>query len=318
MSFLAPWMLLIAGLAVAAGLAGYLVLDRERTAALTRAGMAFPRPRRRHLAYALLGLGLALSLAALARPVGTVAVPQLSSTVVLAIDVSASMTATDVAPDRLAAARAAAEAVIDAQPTGVDLGVVTFGEGALAAQSPTDDREAVRRAVARVAAGGGTSLGEAVVASLGMITGQPVPPPVPGEPAPDLGSWPSASIVVISDGEQTSTLDPLAAADLAAAAGVRIDTLGVGTPAGTVIEVDGYQIATRLDEAQLEALAASTGGSYHRAGEDGGVATAVEALAARFRLVDEDVELTAVVAGIGLLLLTAGGLAMVARTGRVL
>ncbi|MDQ7993164.1 MAG: VWA domain-containing protein [Propionicimonas sp.] len=319
MSLLAPWMLAVAALAGAAGLVGYRLLDRQRTAALAAAGLVGARAHRlRHLPYLLLWLGVVTLFAALARPVGTVAVPRLSSTVVLAIDVSSSMTAGDVAPDRLGAARAAARELVDAQPAGVDIGVVTFGEGALAAQLPTSDRDAVRRAVDRVSAGGGTSLGEAVVASLGMITGQPVTLPAPGDPVPDLGRWETASVVVISDGEQTSAVDPLAAADLAAAAGVRIETLGIGTAAGTVIEVDGYRIATRLDEARLEALAESTGGGYHRAGEDGGVANVVDALGARFRLEDEEVELTAVVAGLAVLLLTAGGLVMIARTGRVL
>jgi len=319
MSFLAPWMLAVAGLAAAAAVVGYLALDRQRTAALTAAGLVGAAVHRsRHLPYLLLWLGLGLLLVALARPVSTVAVPRLSSTVVLALDVSNSMVAADVAPDRLGAARIVAEELIDAQPDNVDIGVVTFGEGALAAQLPTSDREVVRRAVARATAGGGTSLGEAVVASLTMITGQPVAVPAPGEPAPDLGQWESATIVLISDGEQTSPVDPLAAADLAADAGVRIEALGVGTTAGTVIEVDGYRIATRLDEARLQELAESTGGGYHRAGEDGDVATAVEAVGARFRLVDEQLELTAAVAGLALLLLTAGGLVMIARTGRVL
>lgn len=317
MSLQAPWMLVVAALVAAAGVLAYRALEQRRSAVLATAGLT-GAGRRRHLPYLLLWIGAVLLLVALARPFGTIGVPRLSSTMVIAIDVSNSMLADDVDPDRLAAARSAAQELIRAQPANVDIGVVSFGEGALAAQVPSSDHDAALRAVGRLAAGGGTSLGEAVVASLSMITGQRVTVPEPGRPAPDLGRWESATIVVVSDGEQTSGTDPLAAADLAAGAGIRIETLGIGTVAGAVIEVDGYRIATRLEEGQLEALAASTGGGYRRADEDGGVTGTVEAVEARFRVVDEQIELTAVVAALALAFLTVGGVAMVARTGRLL
>lgn len=318
MSFLSPWMLAVALVVAGAGATGYLVLDRRRTRALMEAGLAGAAVhRRRHLPYLLLGCGVLVLLVALARPYGTVGVPRVSSTVVLAVDVSSSMLATDVEENRLAAARAAAEELVAAQPDSVDVGVVSFGAGALPVRSPTAERAEVTEALSRLRAGGGTSLGDAVLASLSMITGRIVELPEEGEAAPDLGLWESATIVVISDGEQTAGTDPLAAADIAAAAGVRIEAIGIGTLAGTVIEVDGYRIATRLEETMLADLAESTGGDYHRAGEDG-VGDAVASVGARFRLVDERLELTAVVAGLGLLLLTAGGLVMILRTGRLL
>lgn len=317
MSFLSPWLLAVAVVVAAAGAAGYLVLDRQRIRALAEAGLTGAVHRRRHLPYLLLGGGVLVLLVALARPYGTVGVPRVSSTVVLAVDVSSSMLAEDVAEDRLAAARAAAEELVAAQPESVDIGVVSFGEGALPVLSPSADRAEVTAALDRLRAGGGTSLGDAVLASLSMITGRTVELPAEGEAAPDLGLWPSATIVVISDGEQTAGADPLAAADLAAAAGVRVEAIGIGTVAGAVIEVDGYRIATRLEESTLTELAESTGGGYHHADEDG-AGDAVAALDARFRLVEEQIELTAPVAGLGLLLLTAGGLLMILRTGRVL
>lgn len=317
MSFLTPWMLAVAVAVAGAGVAGYLMLDQRRTHALAQAGLAPVAVNRRHLPYLLLGGGVLVLLLALARPYGTVGVPRVSSTVVLAVDVSSSMLADDVAEDRLAAARAAARELMDAQPDSVDIGVVSFGEGALPVLQPTADRTEAGEALDRLRAGGGTSLGEAVLASLSMITGQAVALPEEGEPAPDLGLWESATIVVISDGEQTAGADPLAAADLAAAAGVRVEAIGVGTLGGAVIELDGYRIATRLEEAMLTDLAESTGGDYHRADEDG-VGDAVASVSARFRLVDERLELTAAVAGLGLLLVTAGGLVMILRTGRLL
>ncbi len=318
MSLLAPGFLVLALVVAGAGFAAYRVLDSRRAGALAAAGLASSGGRRgRHLPYLLLGAGIVVLVAGLARPVASVAVPRVSSTIVLLVDVSNSMTADDVRPTRLAAARAAAGRIVEAQPASVDLAVVSFGDGALTAVQPTADRQEVQDALDRLAAGGGTSLGEGVLAALSVITGSRVAVPGSGEPPPDLGRWDSASIVVLSDGEQTGGTDPQAAADLAAAAGVRVETLGIGTLAGTVIEVDGYRVATRLEEAPLRDLAAATGGSYRYAGQSGIDAT-VEAVGSRFRLVDEQVELTGLVSAAALVLLTAGGLVMMARTGRVL
>ena len=318
MTFLAPWFLVAAALVAGAGVAGYLAIDRRRTRTLAETGLAGAAVgRRRHLAPVLLGAGIVVLVATLARPAGTIGVPRLSSTVVLVMDVSNSMLADDVRPSRLGAARLAAEEFIAAQGPSIDVGIVSFGDGALTALQPTADRDEALAAVGRLAAGGGTSLGEGVLAALSVITGSPVDLPRQGAPPPDLGRWESASIVVISDGEQTGGPDPLAAAELAAAAGVRIEALGIGTRAGAVIEVDGYRVATRLEEASLRALAQATGGGYRHGGEDG-VVTTVEAVGSRFRLVDEQLELTGIGAGLAVLLLTAGAAVMVARTGRVL
>ena len=186
---------------------------------------------------------------------------------IVALDVSNSMAATDVAPTRLKAAQQAANAFIDAQPDSVDIGVVAFQNGALTTSQPSADHEAAKAAVDRLRVSGGTSLAAAILTSLSAITGKKVAVGRDGT-VPDIGYWASATIVVFSDGEDRGSGDALEAAAAAAqGAGVHIQTVGVGTTAGTTVEVDGYRVRTALDEATLTALAETTGGSYHPASD---------------------------------------------------
>jgi Ca-activated chloride channel family protein len=231
-----------------------------------------------------------------------------AGTVLLAFDVSNSMKATDVAPSRLAAAQEAAAGFVDDQPGSVDVGVVVFGEQALLTQAPTDDHGAALAAIKRATASGGTSLGQAILVALGTITGKPAALPADGA-APDtktLGYWPSATIVIFSDGQDTGGPDAEAAAELAAAAGVRIQTVGVGTQKGGTVEVDGYQLATSLDEAELTGIAQVTGGAYHQAGDAAALAATTKSIDLRLTTKKEPVELTAPFAGAALLLLALG------------
>src|SRR6185503_3229546 len=128
------------------------------------------------------------------------------------------------------------------QPSTVDIGVVAFGQGALTTQLPTNNHGDTIAAIKRLAIAGGTSLGQAILGSLTAIVGKPVglPEQSVDRPAPDVGYWGSATIVLLSDGENTNGPDAVAAADVAATAGVHIETVGVGTVAGTTIEVDGF------------------------------------------------------------------------------
>jgi Ca-activated chloride channel family protein len=263
---------------------------------------------------------LVLLLLGLARPQATVDVPRATGTVILAFDVSNSMTATDVAPSRLAAAEAAAIGFVRAQPDTVDIGVVAFDQGALTTHSPSRDHDQAIAAINRLRAAGGTSLGQAIMASLTTIVGRQVslPDPNADAPPPSLGYWGSATIVVLSDGEDTGGPDPVAAAELAADAGVHIDTIGLGTVAGTTIEVDGYQVATALDEELLTAVAQTTTGSYHRAGDAAQLNQIYSSLDLRITAKPEHVELTGVLVGVAVVLLTLGGLLMTAWYGRIL
>jgi Ca-activated chloride channel family protein len=321
-----PLVLAVAAVAAAMAVAGYVLLQRRRAVALTAAGfgaLAGDGSRRaalrRHLPYALLLAALPILLVGLARPQADVAVPRVAGTVVLAFDASNSMSADDVAPSRLAAAQAAATGFVEDQPDTVDVGVLVFGDQALLTQAPTGDRAAVKAAINRLSSSGGTSLGQAILVALGAITGKPVSLPAEGAaPATGaLGYWPSATIVVFSDGQDTGGPDAQAAAELAAAAGVRIQAVGVGTERGATVEVDGYQLGTALDETLLTTVAQTTGGSYHRAGDADALADTTASIDLRLTTSTEPVELTAPFAGAALLLLVLGALLGIRWHGRI-
>ena len=174
-------------------------------------------------------------------------------------------------------------------------------------------------AINRASASGGTSLGQAILVALGTITGKPVALPADGA-TPDasaLGYWPSATIVVFSDGQQTGGPDAEAAAEVAAAAGVRIQTVGVGTARGATVTVDGFQLATQLDESLLTTVAQTPGGAYQQAGDAATLADTTSSIDLRLTTKKEPVELTAPFAGAALLLLVAGALLGIRWHGRI-
>ncbi|MBG0560406.1 VWA domain-containing protein [Actinoplanes aureus] len=320
MSFLYPLLLIVAGVVTGAAIFAYVAMQRRRRAALAAAGFADRQGRiRRHLPYALLLTALPILLVGLARPQAEVAVPRVAGTVLLAFDSSNSMSAKDVAPSRLDAAKAAAAAFVEEQPDTVDVGVLVFGSQALLTQAPTDDHQAAVAAIQRVKPSGGTSLGQAILVGLSTITGKPVELPAEGT-APttqDLGYWPSATIVVFSDGEETGGPDVQAASELAAAAGVRIQTVGVGTAQGGTVEVDGFQLGTALDEKTLTAIAQISGGSYQPAGDADSLNAATKSIDLRLTTESEPIELTGPFAAAALLLLTLGGLLSTRWHGRI-
>jgi Ca-activated chloride channel family protein len=201
---LADPVLLAVGLLVAAVLAwAAVVVARRRAAALAAAGLTAGGPGRGR---ARLGgvwftiAGVAVLAIAVAGPAASVPVSRASGTVILAMDVSGSMAATDVTPNRLAAAKQAALSFVKVQPDSVDIGVVAFQQGGLEAALPTADHATAAGAVRRLKAGGGTSLGDAILASLSAITHKTVTIGRDGS-APNIGFWPSATIVLFSDGQ---------------------------------------------------------------------------------------------------------------------
>lgn len=267
-------------------------------------------------AVTLVGL-LLLSIAA-AGPVAAIPVPRSAGTVVLAVDVSASMAAKDVAPSRLAAAKKAARAFIAAQPATVDIGVVAFEQGALTTAKPNADHGVALAAVNRLKVSGGTSLSAAVLASLSAITGTTVALGANGA-APDIGSWPSATVVILSDGQNSARAgDTVAAATVAENAGVHIDTVGVGTTAGTTVKVDGYSIRTALDEDALTAISTTTGGSYHPASDAtqlDGIASSIDL---RLTVSDQRIPIGGAVIALALAALAVGAALTLWRTGRLI
>ncbi len=319
-SFGWPWMLL-GLLAVPLIVWWYrrlLHARRARRAALAELGLIAPvaavsRWRRTLPALLLLG-SLVLLLTALARPQASVPTPRRDGTVILAVDVSASMAATDLAPSRIEAAKAAARALVVAQPDTVRVGVVAFAGSALVTQEATADRAMVLAAIDRLGPQGGTGLGRGLQASLGAIVGQPVLVDGSSESSTndvepqgqDLGYHGSAAIVLLSDGENTDEPDPMDVADLASSAGVRVFAIGLGRPEGTVLEIDGFQIATALDEPLLREVAARTDGRYFAAADGQQLAAVYDAVDLGLRIEAQRIELTGPLAAVAAVLLLAG------------
>ncbi|MEU7748207.1 VWA domain-containing protein [Nonomuraea sp. NPDC049158] len=310
-------LLLAVGLLVTAALAWAAVVSaRRRTAALTAAGVAVPGGRRAYLGIGLTIAGVAVLAIATAGPAAMVPVPRTAGTVILAIDVSNSMGADDVAPTRLAAAQRAARAFVAAQPDSVDIGVVAFERGALTTARPDADHSSALKAIDRLRITGGTSLGTAITASLTAITGKPVAIGRDGT-APDIGYWPSATIVMFSDGQNQGP-DVEQAAAVAQKAGVHIQTVGVGTTAGATVQVDGYHLQTSLEEDTLTLIARTTGGAYRPAADAARLDGIADTIDLRLTVSDEPLPLAGGLIGLALALLAAGAALTVLRSGRVI
>jgi len=323
---LANPVLLAVGLVVAAGLAWAAVaVARRRAAALAAAGVVTGGPGRGRDRARLAGVwltiaGIAVLAIAVAGPAASVPVSHASGTVILAMDVSGSMAATDVAPSRLGAAKQAALSFINAQPGSVDIGVVAFQQGGLEAALPTADHATASAAVRRLTAGGGTSLGDAILASLSAITHKTVTIGRDGS-TPNIGYWPSATIVLLSDGQDeagsASSTGTDAATSAAEKAGVHVDTVGVGTTTGAAVEVDGYHLFTALDEAALTSISRATGGTYHPASDASELDGIASSISLRLTVTNEPLPLAGAFIALALALLAAGAVLTVTRTGRV-
>jgi Ca-activated chloride channel family protein len=239
---------------------------RFSSIALLRAAMA-GRPStagRRHVPPVLVLLAVALGAVALARPALRIPIPKERVTIILVLDVSGSMSASDMFPNRLAAAKRAARSFVDRLPPNFRLGVVSFSSQASLVQPVTEDHGAVRAAIDGLQTGGGTAIGEAIEVALAALPPE-MPPgqePAPGQPPPP----PPGVILLLTDGENTEGVPPLEATQKARAAGVPIFTVGMGSRGG------GFGLGRRgggIDEALLQEIAAQTGGQYYYAPNGG-------------------------------------------------
>jgi Ca-activated chloride channel family protein len=197
-SFASPWWLFLGAIVVVGLAVGAVAATRRRRAALAAAGL--DRTTGRHglpLGVWLSITALAVLVVAVAGPAASVPVSRAAGTVIVAMDVSNSMGAKDVAPTRLDAAKKAATSFIDAQPSSVDVGVVAFENGGLTTDQPSADHAAAQAAIERLKVSGGTSLADAILTSLSAITGRTVAVGRDGK-VPDIGYWGSATIVLIS------------------------------------------------------------------------------------------------------------------------
>lgn len=316
MSWSSP-LLLVVGLVATVALAWAAVVSaRRRTAALAAAGVVVRGGRGTYLGAGLTIAGVGVLAIATAGPAAMVPVPRTAGTVILAIDVSNSMSADDVAPTRLAAAQRAARAFVEAQPDSVDIGVVAFERGALTTARPDADHSIALKAIDRLKVTGGTSLGTAITASLSAITGKQVVVGRDGA-APDIGYWPSATIVMFSDGQHRGG-DLEQAAAVAQKAGVHVHTVGIGTTGGATVKVDGFHLQSSLEEDTLTAIARTTGGAYHPASDAARLDGIADTIDLRLTVSDEPLPLAGGLIGLALALLTAGAALTVLRSGRVI
>src|SRR3954449_2983290 len=284
MSFQWPEFLwLLAALPALVGLYLFLLRRRKKFAvrfsslALVREAMTAPTWRR-HLPPALVLLALTALIIAIARPSATLTLPSQHEVVILAMDVSGSMRASDVEPNRLVAAQGAAKAFIADQPDYVKIGIVAFAGTATVAQAPTRNKEDLYAAIDRFQLQRATAIGSAIIVSLATLfpdggydvsafsyAPEKRKPPAGFKPVPP-GSYNNAVIILLTDGQRTTGPDSLLAARLAAERGVRIFTVGVGTPEGKVVGFDGWSMHVRLDEETLRSIADLTRGEYFYAG----------------------------------------------------
>ncbi len=272
---------------------------------------------RRHVPPAIFLASLTILVVALARPQTVVSLPKIEGTVILAFDESGSMAATDLKPTRLDAAKAAARDFVQRQPTSVQIGVVAFSDNGFAVQAPTSDQGAVLAAIDRLAPQRGTSLAQGINASLNSIAVQngqvpltysnlsptqaPTPTPVP------QGTYTSAVIILLTDGENNESPNPMAAAQTALDRGVRVYTVGIGSAAGIALHINGYNVFTRLDEATLQNIAQLTHAAYYNAESTQELIKIYDNLNPQLVIKPEKTEVTSLFAGASILVMLIGG-----------
>ncbi|HTP96133.1 MAG TPA: VWA domain-containing protein [Burkholderiales bacterium] len=344
LTFLWPSMLWLLALVPALAALYARLLARRRALAARYANLTFaagtgaaPDRLRRYLPPLLLFAGLCILILAVARPHGMLLVPSRQESIILAMDVSGSMRATDVQPNRLAAAQNAAKAFVAEQPRQVRIGVVAIAGAASLVQSPTDNREDIVQAIDRFQLQRGSAIGSGMLIALStlvpdsaleveqMMNGRNtryVPPePARGEdrkPAAP-GSFDSAAIVLLSDGQSNIGPDPIEAAKLIAARGVRVFTVGIGTVDGTTLGFDGWSMRVRLDEDTLKRIATLTRGDYFHAANATELKSVYRQLDTRLVLERKRAtEITALFVSAGMLLATIGALLSLFWFNRIL
>ncbi len=337
MSFIWPFMLFLLLLIPLLVLVYILLQRRRQKYALRYASLSLVKEAlgrgpgwRRHVPPAIFLLALTAMIIALARPEAETLVPSAEGTIILAIDVSGSMIATDLSPNRLEAAKAAARAFVEKQPETVQVAVVSFSDNAFVVQPPTDDKDALIAAINRLQWQRGTAIGRGLVASLEAIaektgqggeinlqvlqgngnssgsgTAEPQPTPMP------KGQYQNAIIVLLTDGENNQWPEPVDIAQIAADRGIRVYTVGIGSEEGAIVRIQGRAIRTRLDEQTLQTIAEITDGQYYNAQTESDLVKVYENLSTNLVLKTDKTEITAYVTGIAVLLsLLAGFLSL--------
>jgi Ca-activated chloride channel homolog len=313
MSFGTP--ILLAGLLVPVlALAAYLWLQRRPPQTVVAfpnlavlASVATRSSWKRHLPAGLLLATLTLLCVAVARPRIPLSTTADRATVVLVVDVSVSMNATDVAPTRLEAARAAIASFVDHVPGNVKVGLVAFANDPEVITPPTTDRRALRQGIAMLTPGFGTAIGDAVARGVELVrssvgeSGATPTTPATGKPR--------GAVVLLSDGTQTrGVLEPLEGARLAKLAGVPVYTIALGTLAGTVtIDRGGIPVTVAVppDRPTLASIAAATGGSTFAVSDAGRLSSVYRGLSSVVSRTKKPREVSAAFVGAAAALLAA-------------
>jgi Ca-activated chloride channel family protein len=337
------WLLLALPLLVAAYL---LVLRRKKKFALRFASLDLVKEAmgtkigfRRHVPPLLFLLSLAVMIVAIARPQATVTLPSQHDTVILAMDVSGSMRASDVEPNRLVAAQNAAKQFIAEQPESTRIGIVAFAGTATVAQAPTKNKEDLIAAIDRFQLQRATAIGSAILVSLATIfpndgidvatfaygaeaSKKAAGPDGPGKKTPAKvvapGSYTSAVIILLTDGQRTTGPDSIQAARFSADKGVRIFTVGVGTPEGKIVGFEGWSMHVRLDEETLKTIADVTRGEYFYAGTAVDLKKVYSTLNSKLVLETKKTEITALFSAAAALLALVAALLSLLWFNRIL
>ena len=305
---------------------------RYASLSIVREAMGAGQTVRRHIPPFLFMLALVAMLIAAARPMAVVVLPSNQQTIILAMDVSGSMRAADVLPNRLVAAQEAAKSFIKELPRTVKVGIVAFAGSAQVAQLPTTNREDLVTAIDSFQLQRATATGNAIVVSLATLfpdagidisdfgpqpreRGVPIEragkaPPKEFTPVPP-GSYTSAAIIMLTDGQRTTGVDPLDAAKVAAERGVRVYTVGIGTVDGETIGFEGWSMRVRLDEETLKAIANKTQAEYFYAGTANDLKKVYNTLSSRLTVEKKETEISALFAmGAAALALLSAGLSL--------
>jgi Ca-activated chloride channel family protein len=305
MSFRSPWLLV--GLLAIPLLVGLYVSSQQRrrayavrftNLALLNQVMGKGPGFRRHLPAILFSAGVAGLLLSIAGPQATIRIPKGQTSVMLAVDVSGSMAATDVQPTRIEAAIAAGRTLIDKLPSNAQVGLVIFNSQAEVIAPLTSDKGSVKDALGTLAPGGGTAIGEAIqvaVAQLANIT--------------DPNSAKSqnyAMVVLLTDGTSNTGVDSITAAGNAKQAGIPVQAVGIGQRNQTTM-VQG-RVVDGVDEQALQQIASTTGGHYYYAADETQLSKIYSDLGSRIGWVTTKLDLTVPLVALGAIILVAGGL----------
>jgi Ca-activated chloride channel homolog len=339
------WLLVLVPLLI---LGYWLLLRRKKKLAVRYASLAMVRDAigagqrfRRHVPPTLFLVALTLMIVAIARPQAVVMLPSQHETIILAMDVSGSMRAADVEPNRLAAAQAAARSFVNDQPMNTRVGVVSFAGTAAVVQPPTKTKDDILAAIDRFQLQRGTAVGAGILVSLKLIFPDVEfdlrnwnPRVDQGKSAPidrvqkknekeapkavPPGSYSAAAIILLTDGQTTTGPDPIESARIAAERGVRVFTVGIGTEKGEMIGAEGWSMRVRLDEASLKQIANVTQGEYFYAGTAGDLKKVYETLNSKLVFEQRQTEITALFAAAAALFAVMAAVLSMLWYGRIM